>query len=87
MRSKKLRPIRYGASKILDKIGINSFRLDLPSYMNMYTVVNVENLNLYEPPMIMDGEDGIQIPIVDYFSLDYLESWTSYRKTWFLTEE
>jgi hypothetical protein len=41
--------------------------------MNMYTVVNVENLNLYEPPMIMDGEDGIQIPIVDYFSLDYLD--------------
>ena len=41
--------------------------------MNMYTVVNVENLNLYEPPMIMDGEDGIQIHIVDYFSLDYLD--------------
>lgn len=41
--------------------------------MNMYIVVNVENLNLYEPPMIMDGEDGIQIPIVDYFSLDYLD--------------
>ena len=73
MKCKKLRPIRYGASKILDKIGINSFRLDLPSYMNVYTVVNVENLNLYEPPMIMDGEDGIQIPIVDYFSLDYLD--------------
>jgi len=73
VKCKKLGPIRYGASKILDKIGINSFRLDLPSYMNMYTVVNVENLNLYEPPIIMDGEDGIQIPIVDYFSLDYLD--------------
>jgi hypothetical protein len=32
---KKLKPIRYGPFKILDKIGNNAFRLDLPPYMQM----------------------------------------------------
>ncbi len=30
---KKIKPIRYGPFRILEKIGGNSFRLDLPSYM------------------------------------------------------
>jgi hypothetical protein len=51
---KKLKPIRYGPFKIVDKIGNNAFRLDLPPYMQMYAVVNVENLKLYEPPLIDD---------------------------------
>jgi hypothetical protein len=45
---KKLKPIRYGPFKILDKIGENAFRLDLPAYMQIYSVVNAENLRLYE---------------------------------------
>ena len=49
---KKIKPIRYDPFKILEKIGTNAFHLDLPSYMHMYLVVNVENLKLYEPPMI-----------------------------------
>jgi hypothetical protein len=40
---KKLIPIRYGPFKILEKIGTNAFLLDLPTYMQMYSVVNVEN--------------------------------------------
>ena len=51
---KKLKPIRYGPFIILEKIGTNAFHLDLPPYMQIYSVVNVENLKLYEPPMIMD---------------------------------
>jgi hypothetical protein len=38
---KKLKPIRYGPFKILDKIDNNAFCLDLPPYMQMYAVVNV----------------------------------------------
>ena len=30
---KKLKPIRYGPFKILEKIGNNDFKLDFPSYM------------------------------------------------------
>jgi hypothetical protein len=41
--------------------------------MQMYSVVNVENLKLYEPPMIMDKYEGVQVLIVDDFSLEYLD--------------
>jgi hypothetical protein len=70
---KKLRPIRCGLFKILENIGTNAFRLDLPTYMQMYSVVNVENLKLYEPPMIMDEDESIQVPVVDDFSPEYLD--------------
>ena len=32
------------------------FYLDIPTYMHIYLVVNVENLKLFEPPMIMDQD-------------------------------
>jgi hypothetical protein len=44
---KKLKPIRYGPFKILEK------------YMQMYAVVNVENLRLYEPPLIDDQGEHV----------------------------
>jgi len=50
---KNIKPIRYGPFKIVEKIGNNTFRLELPLYMQIYFVVNVENLRLYEPPMIV----------------------------------
>ena len=49
-----MKPIRYGPFNILEKIGNNAFRLDFPPYMQMYAVVNVENLRLYESPLIDD---------------------------------
>ena len=51
---KKLKPIRYGPFKIIKKVGNNAFQLDLPSYMQMYSVVNVEKLRLYETRLIDD---------------------------------
>jgi hypothetical protein len=36
--------------------------------MKMYSMVNVENLKLYEPPMIMDKDEGVQVLKVDDFS-------------------
>ena len=42
-----LKPIRYGPFTILDKVGNNDFRLELPPYMQMYSVANMENLKLY----------------------------------------
>jgi hypothetical protein len=69
---KKLKLIRYGPFKIVDKIGNNAFCLDLPPYMQMYAVVNVENLKLYEPPLIDDQGEYVQIPSIDGFSPEYL---------------
>jgi hypothetical protein len=56
---KQLKPIQYGPFNILDKIGNNVFRLDLPPYMQMYAVVNVENLKLYEPTLIDDQGERV----------------------------
>jgi hypothetical protein len=41
---KKLKPIHYGPFTILEKIGTNAFHLDLTPYMQIYSIVNVENL-------------------------------------------
>ena len=56
---KKMKPIHYGPFKILKKVGNNAFQLDFPSYMQMYSIMNVENLCLYEPPLIDDYESDI----------------------------
>ena len=70
---KKLKPIRYGPFTILEKIGTNAFRLELPPYMQIYSVVNVENLKLYEPPMIMDERENVSLPSVDEFAPEYTD--------------
>jgi hypothetical protein len=38
----------------------------------MYAVVNVENLKLYEPLLIDDQGEHVQIPSIDDFSPEYL---------------
>ena len=65
---KNLQPIHYGPFKIIKEFCNNEFQLDLPSYMQMYSVVNVENLRLYEPPLIDDQRSDIQQPSIEYFS-------------------
>ena len=51
----------------------NSFCLDIPSYMHMYSFINFENFKLYEPLMIMDEVEDIQVPTVDDFEPKYLD--------------
>ena len=40
--------------------------------MQMYATVNVENLRLYDPTLIYDQGDHVQIPSIDDFSPKYL---------------
>ena len=68
---KKIKPIRCGPFRIVKKIGTNSFHLDIPSYMHMYSFVNVENPKLYEPPMIADEVENLQVPTIDNFVPKY----------------
>jgi hypothetical protein len=70
---KKLKPIRYGPFTILEKRDTNAFHLDLPPYMQIYSVVIVEKLKLFEPPMIMDQDEEVSIPSVDEFAPEYLD--------------
>ena len=69
---KKLKPIRHGPFKILEKIGENAFRIDLPAYMHIYLVVNAESLRLFEPSMIGDLEERSQLPSIDDMLPKYL---------------
>ena len=43
----------------------NSYRLSLPTYMHIYSVVNVENMKLYEPSMLDREEDKVLPSIED----------------------
>ena len=55
---KNIKPIHYGPFKIMENIGTNAFKLYFPPYMQIYSIVNVENLRLFEPPLIDDqGEN------------------------------
>lgn len=69
---KKLKPIRYGPFKILHKIGENAFRVDLPAYMQIYSVIYAENLRLYEPSLIEDPEEKSQLPFIEDLFSEYL---------------
>jgi len=69
---KKLKPIRYGPFKILEKIGENAFLLDLPAYMHIYSVVNAENLKLFEPSLIEDLEEQSPLSSIDDLLPEYL---------------
>jgi len=46
--------------------------------MQMHSMVNVENLKLYEPPMIMDEDEIIQVLEADDFSPKYLDKLQEY---------
>ena len=62
----------------MEKRDTNAFRLDIPPYMQIYLVVNVENLKLFEPPMIMDQGEEVSITSVDEFSLEYFDELKEY---------
>jgi hypothetical protein len=70
---KNLRPIWYVPFNILEKICSNCFCLHLPYYMQMHSVMNVENLKLYNPPMIMDEDKNVHVSTIDDFSPEYLD--------------
>ena len=70
---KKLKPIRYGPFNFIKKVGNNAIQLDFPSYMQMYSVFNVKNLCLYEPPLIDDQGSDVQLPSIEYFSPEFLD--------------
>ena len=39
----------------------------------MYSVVNVENLHLYEPPLIDDQGSDVQLPSIEDFLPEFLD--------------
>ena len=68
---RKLKPIRYGPFKIIAKYGDNAFQLDLPPYMQIYSVVNAEYLKLFEPSLLDGNAEGeVVLPTIEELSLE-----------------
>ena len=61
---KKIKALSYGTFEILEEVGDNAYRLSLLPYMHIYSVVNVENLKLYEPSMLEREEEQV-LPSVE----------------------
>ena len=57
----------------MENIGNNAFKLDLPSYMEIYSIVDVENLRFYEPPFIEYQGENVQIQSTKDISLEFLD--------------
>jgi hypothetical protein len=49
---KNIKDLQYDPFEVLDKVGDNTYRHSPLPYMHIYSVVNVENLKLYEPTML-----------------------------------
>jgi len=47
-------------------VGENAFQMDLPPYMGIYSVANLENLKLFEPSMLDEDEEaGAILPSIE----------------------
>jgi len=69
---KKLKLIRYGPFKILEKIGENAFHLDLLAYVHIYSIVNADILRLFEPSLIEDPKEKNQLTSIHDLLPEYL---------------
>jgi hypothetical protein len=56
---KKIKDLWYGPFVVLEKVGDNTYTLILPPYMHIYSIVDVENLKLYEPSMLDQEEEQV----------------------------
>ena len=49
---RKLHPLHYGPYNIIKKVGENAFELNLPSFLGIHLVFNVEPLKPYFSPLL-----------------------------------
>ena len=61
-KERKIKPLRYGPYFITEQLGANAFRLDLPPYMGLHPVFNVDKLKLFEPSLVDEIEETQRHP-------------------------
>jgi hypothetical protein len=75
----ELLPIRYGLDTILEKIGENAYRFNLPPQLGIHNVINVNHLKLFEPSLLeelvifthpVDNISDFQLPLAKDTILD-----------------
>jgi hypothetical protein len=50
-------------------VGDNAYRLYIPPYMHIYSIVNVDNLKLYEPS-VLDLKEEQVLPTIEELALN-----------------
>jgi hypothetical protein len=70
---KKLNPVRYGPFEIIEQVNENAFKKKIPLYMQISSMVNVENLKFFKPSMLDEEEENQVIPVVEHLAPHGLE--------------
>ena len=68
-KERKIKPLRYGPYLITEQFGDNNFFLDLPPYMGLHPLFNVDKVKLFEPPLFDELEESPWHP--DAIILDF----------------
>ena len=69
---RKLRPLRYGPYTITKVVGDNAFELNIPPFLGLHLVFNVDRLRLYFPPLLDTSNITEQITPTE-LNPDYME--------------
>ena len=56
---RKIRPLRYGSYTITKAVGSNAFELNIPPFLDLHPIFNVNRLRPYFPPLL-DTSDIIK---------------------------
>ena len=73
---RKIRPLRYGPYTITKAVGKNSFELNIPPFLGMHLVFNVDRLHPYFPPLL-DTHDIVEELTPKELNPDHMEQATT----------
>jgi hypothetical protein len=68
----KIRPLRYGSYTITKVVGDNSFELNIPPFLGLHPMFNVDLLRPYFPPLL-DTSDVAEQLTPKELNLDYIQ--------------
>jgi hypothetical protein len=69
---RKLFPLCYGSYTITRAVGDNAFELNIPSFLGLHPVFNVDLLRPYFPPLLDTSEVAEQLTAIE-LNLDYIQ--------------
>jgi hypothetical protein len=62
---RKLHPLRYGSYTITNIVGDNAFELNIPPFLGLHPVSNMDLLRPYFPPLLDTSEIAEQLTLIE----------------------
>jgi hypothetical protein len=72
----KLLPLRYGSYTITKAVGDNAFEVNIPPFLVLHAVFNVDHLRPYFPHLLDTSDMEKQLTLTE-LNLDYMEKSTT----------